>query len=89
MPYIKQEHRENSYPQSAGELNFFISRLINNYLLNNSVVSYAHLNEVIGVLECAKLEVYRRIVAEYEDKKLEENGDVFSIRHWERKMNAK
>jgi hypothetical protein len=27
-------------------------------------------------LECCKLEIYRRLVAPYEDKKKEENGDV-------------
>jgi len=33
---------------------------------------------VTGVLECAKLELYRRIAAPYEDTKIEENGDVYS-----------
>jgi len=40
-------------------------------------VKYATLNTVIGVLECAKLELYRRVVADYEDQKCEENGDVY------------
>ena len=35
------------------------------------------LNAAIGVLECAKLELYRRVVAMYEDGKIKENGDVF------------
>jgi len=41
-------------------------------------VRYAHLNEVVGVLECAKLELYRRVVAPYEDQKMTESGDVYS-----------
>ena len=39
--------------------------------------SYHAYNEIIGVLECVKQEFYRRMVAPYEDKKCEENGDVF------------
>jgi len=39
--------------------------------------SYAELNEVIGVLECAKQELYRRVVAPYEDGKAKINGDVY------------
>jgi len=31
----------------------------------------------VGVLECAKMELYRRVAAPYEDKKKEENGDVY------------
>jgi hypothetical protein len=32
---------------------------------------------MIGVLECAKLELYRRVAAPYEDAKCEDNGDVY------------
>lgn len=31
-----------------------------------------------SVLECAKLELYRRVVAPYEQQKLELNGDVYT-----------
>jgi len=40
-------------------------------------LSFRRLNEAIGALECTKLEFYRRMVAPYEDKRCEENGDVF------------
>jgi hypothetical protein len=39
-------------------------------------VSYTNINAVIGVLECVKLELYRRLAASYEDKKVVENGDI-------------
>jgi len=39
--------------------------------------SYSDYNALVGVLECAKLEFYRRAVAAYEDKKIKENGDVY------------
>jgi hypothetical protein len=37
---------------------------------------YFHLNKAIGVLECIKLEFYRRVAAPYEDLKIKEAGDV-------------
>lgn len=40
-------------------------------------LSYADINEAIGALECAKLELYRRIAVPYENRKLAENGDVY------------
>jgi hypothetical protein len=62
-------------PDTPGELNFAITQLLLNYL--DGGMSYTAINEVIGVLECAKLELYRRVAAPYEDKKKEENGDVY------------
>ncbi len=38
--------------------------------------SYSNYADVIGTLECAKLELYRRWVADYEDKAIAKNGDV-------------
>lgn len=35
------------------------------------------LADVLGTLECVKLEFYRRVVAPYEDKKCAENGDAY------------
>jgi hypothetical protein len=32
---------------------------------------YHHINTAIGALECAKLELYRRVAAPYEDKAIE------------------
>jgi hypothetical protein len=84
MPYIKREDRfminieSFAHPENPGELNYCITRIINNYIKFKGL-KYNILNEVIGVLECAKLELYRRIAAPYEDKKIEENGDVYTI----------
>lgn len=83
MPYIKEEDRQrilaefgNAEIFNAGELNFLITRILNDYLEAHTT-SYAIFNEVIGVLECAKLELYRRKLAAYEDRKIAENGDVY------------
>ena len=40
-------------------------------------VGYHHYNQLIGVLECAKLELYRRLIAPYEDVKIIDDGDVY------------
>ena len=57
-----------------GELNYCITRLL--------IACYTHdgyfdLQRAIGVLECAKLEFYRRAVAPYEDGKARANGDAY------------
>ena len=83
MPYIKTEQREpldnGGKPENAGGLNYAISKLIDGYLIHKGGIRYDHINEVVGVLECAKLELYRRVAAPYEDQKIEENGDVYSV----------
>jgi len=80
MPYIPRQRRpalSTGVPaQNAGELNYQLSKMIGNYLQEHGV-SYLRLNEVVGVLVCVQHEVYRRIAAPYEDRKLAENGDVF------------
>lgn len=81
MPYIPEINRKplvdgKFSPSSAGELNFLITYLCDRYLKDN--LSYNKINEVIGVLECSKLELYRRIAAPYEDTKILENGDVYT-----------
>ena len=81
MPYIKNGRKFLEFKSdvnSAGELNYAISYIIHNYL-KKSGVSYTKLNEVIGVLECAKLELYRKVAAPYEDEKQAENGSVSSL----------
>ena len=79
MPYIKYDDRtrvELYGASSGGELNYLITQNCLDYL-DQTGLSYVNYNTVIGVLECAKLEMYRRAVAPYEDKKIEENGDVY------------
>lgn len=88
MPYIKQEDRarldvavqymiKGRTPANAGELNYFITSILREYMRDN--VSYAKLNELVGVLNCVQLELYRRVAAPYEDTKVQENGDVFKF----------
>jgi hypothetical protein len=63
---------------SPGVLNYTISMIVNELLkLNLPNPSYAHINKVIGVLECVKLELYRRVAGPYEDEMIEKNGDIY------------
>lgn len=86
MPYIKLAGRNRlnpllcqllqQMPSDAGELNYLVSRICDTYIQVKGK-NYANLNEVIGVLECVKQELYRRVVSPYEDIKIAENGDVY------------
>ena len=82
MPYINREDRQvldpnpPSVAEYPGDLNFQITLLVDDYI--GTAPDYAAINEAIGVLECAKLELYRRIAAPYEDRKRFHNGDVYS-----------
>jgi len=79
MPYITKEDQDKcsckTGPTNAGELNYMIHQVIDEFL-EKQPVNYQSLNDIIGVLECAKMELYRRIIAPYEDQKKEMNGDV-------------
>ena len=83
MPYLKkadakplQDGLSKITPLLPGELNYCFCQLSMTYL-NAQGLSYKTLNDVIGALECAKLEITRRIVAPYETGKARDNGDVF------------
>lgn len=80
MPYILKSRRARldegrDAPRNAGELNYAITSLINEYYRYEG--GYASINDILGALEGAKLEFYRRVAAPYEDTKIEENGDVY------------
>jgi hypothetical protein len=79
MPYIKNILRvaiaEGSPPQTAGELNYCITKMLLEYM--GDKYDYQRINDVIGALEACKMEFNRRIVVPYELTKIESNGDVF------------
>lgn len=87
MPYIEQKRRLGlswnrgadslNRATSGGELNFQITRLVDDWLGAQGGLRYEKINAAIGALECAKLELYRRVAAPYEDQKRHENGDVY------------
>lgn len=79
MPYIKNSRRndlEDRLPMHvAGELNYKITQVIIDYMRVKGL-NYQVINDIIGALECSKIEFYRRVASPYEDKKIKENGDV-------------
>jgi len=89
MPYIPKERRSDlvtigGYAETCGELNYYITNEILCYLYRGQHrtgefknTSYSDYNEVMGVLECVKQEIYRRLIVPYEDDRREEHGDVF------------
>jgi len=87
LPYIKSENRKKyekiilelvsilkSLPPEEvdGDLNYVVTKLLKEVY----PLRYYHINKAIGVLECIKLEFYRRVAAPYEDLKIKESGDV-------------
>ena len=79
MPYIKQDERDQlalTSPETPGQLNYEITDTLKQYVRMKGL-SYQTINDILGALEGAKLEFYRRIAAPYEYSKIIENGDVY------------
>ena len=74
ITYIVQELEKLPMEKAEGELNYIISRILK--LLYRTKPKYFNYNRMVGLLECVKLEAYRRWVAEYDDEKIKENGDI-------------
>ena len=89
MPYIAEELRDlfdepiealalslAAVPEDKlmGCVNYVITALLAELPNGN----YDSMNKIIGVLECAKLEYYRRIMAPYETRKMADHGDVYA-----------
>jgi hypothetical protein len=84
IPYIKNEQRpfidllvqlflNDGNPHAR--LNYFIFKMTKGYMKLHGE-SYTNYKEIIGELEMCKQEIYRTMVAKYEDKKLKENGEI-------------
>ncbi|MDD2335772.1 MAG: hypothetical protein PHD01_04255 [Geobacteraceae bacterium] len=89
MPYILKEKRAVLDPaireladaftnlrdnaNFAGNLNYAITKLL--FTLYPEP-NYQRFNDMIGALECCKLELYRKKVGPYEDLKEGENGPL-------------
>ncbi len=87
MPYIKADKRKKyakileelvkilkTLPPEEidGELNYVVTKILKEIY----PLRYFHINKAVGVLECIKLEYYRRVAVSYEDQKIKEAGDV-------------
>lgn len=88
MPYIATDRRaryderlsaladtiDDSTP--GGDINYIVTSVLAAWIEKRGL-NYSALAEAVGVLETAKLELYRRVAAPYEDGKIAENGDVY------------
>jgi hypothetical protein len=81
MPYVKQERRPALDPlvkalgeelEINGDLNYVLYALCKRYV----VPGYNQYKNYIGELNETVAEIRRRMLAEYEDDKIFENGDV-------------
>lgn len=87
MPYIPTEHKHRISHLSIlnladdikgpADLSYVISQLIVYYVQQRGKC-WATLKDVDGVLDTLNKELYRRVTGPYEDRKAEENGDVFA-----------
>ncbi|GAI15669.1 unnamed protein product [marine sediment metagenome] len=59
--------------ETVGDYTYIIYKLLLKAVQKKKYYKYAL---VLGVLESAKIEFYRKQIAKYEDKKIKENGDV-------------
>ena len=89
MPYISKESRQQyDYAINAivnnllqhdetinGELNYIIYSIIKKYVETKGL-KYKTMQDIIGTIECCKLEIYRKILGPYEEKAIEKNGDI-------------
>lgn len=82
MPYVDERTRDairsGEGPITPGELNYVLTTCVDRYVQENGL-SYATINDIVGALEGAKLEFYRRVAAPYEDTKIVANGDVYTF----------
>ena len=82
MPYIEDANRRCdlsssvAVPRNPGELSFTIATVIDDYFAVADQ-NFENLNAVKGVLDSLGCEIQRRFLDPYEEKKLQENGEVF------------
>jgi hypothetical protein len=82
MPYIKPENRPDMdrivrlmldmEVKANGDLNYILYAFCKRHVVPN----YNNYKNYCGELRQCATEIERRIIAEYEDKKIDENGDI-------------
>jgi len=96
MPYIKEEHRKLLDPiindlkrdivnitlddESVNlecVINYTLTKLLS---MMYSAKTYDEINDVIGMLECCKLEYYRKVAATINDQSEYDQGEIVNPR---------
>ena len=73
---LARQAKENDDKDLTGHLNFVFC-LILAEILKRRKMGYKLLSSMRAALEDASAEFYRRVMVPYEDRKIEQNGDVF------------
>ena len=86
MPYTKEEDRTELMRKAIdvltdeiknkGDLNYTICQLTGQLILKTGGLGYTNVSNWIDGVDGAERELTRRLLNPYEDKKIEENGDV-------------
>ena len=90
MPYIHPADRQQYEPiiaslvaamagreprQALGDLNYVVFAAVRRYL-DDGRMTYANASALLGTMDCCRMEIYRRLIAPYEDTKRQEHGDA-------------
>lgn len=62
-----------------GALNYTITSILDTIAVTESgnfTWRYKFINRIMGVLECVKMEFYRRLASPYENSAIAKNGDI-------------
>lgn len=87
MPYIKHDDQTRLFPvenalteevtiETPGELNYLVTLCVLRYMETHKL-NYQTVNDIMGALDGASKEFYRRVAIPYEDRKISDNGDVY------------
>lgn len=87
MPYINPTARTRyddaieAFPviQDKGDLTYIINRLMLRFAYEHGLVGYQRHSDAVAATADAGHEYRRRVLDEYEDLKILENGDIFAI----------
>ena len=94
MPYTLEEKRRLVEPllqaledrpellENEGDLNHYITNVCAIFLKQH-LIKYGNFADIEGVLNHVSKEFYRRLAIPYEDKKIEQNGDLKRLKELE------
>lgn len=68
----------NDFKNHLGRINYVFSRILSGVMGD---INYSNIAMATGVIENIKQEFYRRAASPYEDKKIQENGDIQEYLH--------
>ena len=78
---IREAASKHDMPPSnddlVGVINYTVTRVVMKaFNVKRGQLRYAQVNAIVGVLKCVSDEFYRRLAADYEIAKEQDNGDV-------------